>query len=182
MEGKIILKTPKKWTELLSDLNLAHVFDDCYLELSTAHLHHPSLKGVYTSYGGLRPVHDRTTSQFKGYEVRVESRTGSEGEVMDLDSFSPVIVPNPMHIDFELRQERDLAFALDFLRKFNDVGYRPDSLHRGLYFQVWSNRDHITSVTMGHQSTTLFRDAKKWFSQQDLELLVEKYGIFNAEE
>lgn len=177
-----MLKTPEEWTELLSDLTLAHVFDDCYLELSTAHLHHPSLKGVYTSYRELRPVHGKTTSQFKGYEIHVESTQGSVGEVMDLDSFSPVIVPNPVSIDFKLYQERDLGFALDFLHRFNDVGYRPDGPQEGLYFHVWSNRDHIASVTMGHQSTTLFRDAKKWFSQKHLERLVAKYGIFDTEE
>lgn len=179
MEGKVILKTPEKWTGLLSDLNLAHVFDDCSFELSTAHLQHPSLKGVYTKYGRLRPIYEE--SIFKGYDIRVESTPG-EGEVMDLDSFSPVIVPNPVHMSFELFQKRDLTFALDFLRIFNDAGYKLDSPHSGLYLHVWVSRNHVASVTMGHQSTTLFRDGKKWFSERDLELLVEKYGIFNAEE
>ncbi len=183
MEGKVILKTPEKWIELLSDLNLAHVFDNCSFEFSTAHLRHPSLRGVYTSYRELRPVHEKTRgSQFMGYRINVASTQGSEGEVTDLDSVSPMIVPNPVHIDFRLSQERDLAFTLDFLRKFNDVGYRPDSPHDGLYSHVFGNRNHIASVTMGHQSTTLFRDAEKWFSQQHLDQLVEKYGVFNAEE
>src|SRR3989344_3247171 len=97
MEDKISFSTPENWAQFLRGLELHKLPFGNPVEISAAHLHNPSLQGVYTEYRSFLGFYDE--SKKFGYRVHITS--GGEGRIMGLDSVAPVIIPNPVFINFK---------------------------------------------------------------------------------
>jgi len=176
MAESLILKTPENWSGLIMDVAGNTEWE--ILELSAAHIHNPGLGGVYTSFRELRSVWDH--GEFKGYRVDVKSGIGREGDVMKVDSLSPAIILNPVSIDFQLHQRRDLDFAVDLLGKFNAAGYVSERPSSGLRLSIYTGSDrgdYLYSVTMGHEFTHLSHHEDRAPPQDIIDRLRSKYEI-----
>src|SRR3972149_2422921 len=138
----LVVKTPENWMQLLRDLHLPEMKRN--FEISASHLYNPNLNGVSTSYKGFSRAFDKD-GNFKEYGMRIDS----EGQVIRLDLIAPVILPNPVEISFNHLESRDIEYALDFLQRFNDKGYKPSQSSDGLYVSTWLNRYLGAGGSMG---------------------------------